>query len=1232
MVRLTAQDLLPETQYAVQARVTLDGTVFSEWGPAFEFETRGDTDNPLTPENFIWISVGDAFFGQWDPVTTNIEDDEITITRYELEIKPGDEPELRKVIAVPPVIDEDQTVKYTLSFDENKALFNNIPRPVLVARVRAVDNKGLVSDWTEEETAQNPPPGPPTDVNAVTGANSIGIRWTPPTDDDLIGYNIYVGASADFVPSEGNKVWFGNATSFVYNTATPGTLYFKVFSLDKFNQESEEPGVTSGTAGDPFEVDTEAPDTPEFVDEDCTITPNENGIGAVAYLKWVMAEPVPTDVAGFYIKYRKAGDAWFTLSFNKDERECLISLDEAYTSYTFQIMAYDWSGNESPFSDNLVLSGGAATPPATPSGIVSTPIPGGIRYTWSPVSDTTLQRYEVQLATNSGFTTGVLDYNVSTGTTPTLTAYALAPTTTYYMRVRAVNPAGPGSWSTTDTETTQSYNGLITAVSADIITPGVLDSGVIDIGAGAALRVNDGAILSNTYNGGTPAYNPSATTGFYIDETHFHVPEGQISAKALSTGTMNAAIISLTGSARIETLGYDGTSGFRLSASGLEIPDGTISATKVNIGSGRNMLHADYADFEAYADWFGTVQSTSGVSEQIVNFTTNGYNNISWNSFAEPKLIISTINSAYNNKQFLRLQRSSTSSTADLYLAPSSTSYINRCSSNTDYTFSIYAKGSTTVTVAIGFKWGDGSITTSNVTVTAGSWNRYGVTKTCPPGVTSFFPIVRIVSPTTIGTYVDIDAAMVEETDALSYVTPPVSGVRYRAWQPPGQTVIDGYSIRTGALRSNLTTTVNGQTIPRWIIDTEGDAQFANAKIRGVTVVGAEVGDTSDLASSWIQSASFVEGSTSGWKISSDGVVLANKFISRNSTNGARVEIKNDTNVEGNYSNGMFMYPENSGWEPGQVYTRYYPAPLANGRFRMGSGSTSSGDLANSGALQISSPQTTTTKAAGKQPAFIQLISDDNNTANYVTQVNIRSTRFIATANNFFFGDIGGDSIVMKINNQAEDATQTWSFRSNNNRRINLDFENANSNLITSLNASGNRQDISIQGRWVNLGISTASGYLSARENSGSGAGTRPWLGLAMGVGSAGPTGWTYLASVVRATPSNSNAGITVMGSDFQNTSDMRVKREVVKAPDVLSDLKTLNVYEYDNDAHVGNSRERGVSAQEIQERWPDGVSVGEDDGLLAVKHYFLISTAIKAIQELSAEVDELKELLSQRS
>lgn len=109
---------------------------------------------------------------------------------------------------------------------------------------------------------------------------------------------------------------------------------------------------------------------------------------------------------------------------------------------------------------------------------------------------------------------------------------------------------------------------------------------------------------------------------------------------------------------------------------------------------------------------------------------------------------------------------------------------------------------------------------------------------------------------------------------------------------------------------------------------------------------------------------------------------------------------------------------------------------------------------------------------------------------------------------------------------------------------------------------------------------------------------------------------------------------ITFLGSVYaashQNTSDVRLKRNVETLEGVLSNVLKLRgvSYEWDeskfDDGKDRSGAQVGLIAQEVEQVYPELVGVGED-GYKSLDYSKLAAVLIEAVKELKAENDDLK-------
>ena len=94
----------------------------------------------------------------------------------------------------------------------------------------------------------------------------------------------------------------------------------------------------------------------------------------------------------------------------------------------------------------------------------------------------------------------------------------------------------------------------------------------------------------------------------------------------------------------------------------------------------------------------------------------------------------------------------------------------------------------------------------------------------------------------------------------------------------------------------------------------------------------------------------------------------------------------------------------------------------------------------------------------------------------------------------------------------------------------------------------------------------------------------------------------------------------------YNVTSDQRLKENIVDAPNALSSINAIKVRSFDWKAD-GSHSEYGYIAQELLEVAPEAVHVPTDpDEMMGVDFGKLTPRLVKAIQELSAEIETLKQ------
>ena len=109
--------------------------------------------------------------------------------------------------------------------------------------------------------------------------------------------------------------------------------------------------------------------------------------------------------------------------------------------------------------------------------------------------------------------------------------------------------------------------------------------------------------------------------------------------------------------------------------------------------------------------------------------------------------------------------------------------------------------------------------------------------------------------------------------------------------------------------------------------------------------------------------------------------------------------------------------------------------------------------------------------------------------------------------------------------------------------------------------------------------------------------------------------------------------GNTTISKLLNTLSDIRVKYNIMKIPNSLNKVNSINGYVYnmvsDKNTINQNNKYVGVIAQEIQNVLPEAIS-SSDSGYLSVKYDSLIPLLIESIKELSTKVNYLENIINQ--
>ena len=313
-------------------------------------------------------------------------------------------------------------------------------------RVRARNTIGF-GPWTSPvsaTTSTGTPPGPPRALTVIAvGSSAIELSWSAPLSagsSAIIGYRIEwassrTGVWSDLVVNTGDTRTAYEDTGLAPNT----TRYYRVSAINSFGT-----GTPSNIAGDITAL--RVPDAPG------QLTAEARGRSAIE-LDWTRpASSGTSPVTGYRIEWRSTRTgSWRSLESDTRStttRYTDTGLSPGTTRY-YRVAAISAAGT-SAWSNIADATTDDLTVPGVPTGLRATPdgLKGStqIRLTWSAPSNdggSTITGYRIERAITRG---GPWIIQVaSTGSTATTyTHTGLAPNTTRFYRVLALNAQGSG--------------------------------------------------------------------------------------------------------------------------------------------------------------------------------------------------------------------------------------------------------------------------------------------------------------------------------------------------------------------------------------------------------------------------------------------------------------------------------------------------------------------------------------------------------------------------------------------------------------------------------------------------------------------------------------------------------------------------------------------------------------------------------------------------------------------
>lgn len=853
-MRLKIADLLPNTDYVVQVRAIRDGKP-SKWSEKFNFTSLDEDGTPAAPTT-TWAASGSSFIGTWTPVTTDTGGNSIRVDSYELEFGDGTTTKILSMVA-----QTGTDLTCTMSRAANAALFGT-PKPTITFRVRAVSNKKTKGTWSTIKSATNAAPATPTNFVATGIAEGVSFKWDLGTDQDLARYDLHIGTTAGFTPSIANRIFSGLADAFTYNTMTYTLQYFKLLAIDEYGQPSA-PASASATPLSSFVVD----ETPPSVPTGLSVTTDRTGNVAKANLSWSFDANAAgnDDIQSFVIKWYKSGEPTkYSLEYaDKASRTLSISLPQAYSDYVFQIASVDFVANYSAFSSAVTLSNAVPGPPNPITNLTGVTGMDSLTLNWTHSTSGDVINggfYKVTIATNSGFTTGVLTYETGN---PFLTVSGLASNTTYYYKVVA-----------TDSTTLDS-----TAVSGSAVTDAFP---VPDPSDGVAPASSPTPNVTPGIGYLFLSWTPVANNDPVNYEIHVSITSGFTPGPGTKAGEIQGTVANLRTTAGGTPLVYGTTYYIKTIA---KDADGAAAASAQGSGTPAKLTNSDSSLVITAAD----VQ-TGTLGASIITLGSGGIiQSSNWTGAADSPGFQLSQNSLIirNGTISAGVLESGSSITANLNVTGNMTISSSGTIKSTNYVagtsgFSLSASGLDvrSGTIAVGTLIG-GTISSQSITLGAGAamtvdstaviksnnWSpgvsgwQLSATGLTVYGLNATLSATNVIGDTISGRSLTVSSGGYIQSSNFS--TPSVTG-----WQigPTGLTiyngVIFGASIETNQIKSFGTSSLSTSG-RKFAILSDGKAEFSDASIYGDTRLGSS-------SSNFVQSGTYTQGSV-GWKLRGDG-------------------------------------------------------------------------------------------------------------------------------------------------------------------------------------------------------------------------------------------------------------------------------------------------------------------------------------------------------------------------